>query len=437
MTEIIQVIIQLFVFLFLSCFPINKITTPNIFNNLEKSIFNCFFINIIFFLFLLLLLSFSRIPLDIIFKVLIIVYSFLFFINFTKIINVLLNLRNLTLVIFFFIINFFLFIKIVNNFEIGWDGLAIWLFKANNFYNNHDYFNLAKVEVALNYPHFGGYLWAFFWKNTFLEKEYLGRLFYMYLYILSLFIIITSLENITNIKKIFFLYLLLIFSLDFSLMGYQEYIIFALLVFSAKQLFLIINKKNDSKIIYLSLIANLSVLCWIKNECIFYVIFILIVFVILTTNNKRKVILSTIVLSSIFIQIYLIKNVMLTNTLTLGQLEMSTKFVELLFNKDLLKKFYYITIYLFIHSSLKYFICLINFFSIIYSIFLKKNIKENIFLYIFLFLNLTFIYSIYLLDTYSLLIWHLQTSIKRLMLQTSGFYIFFLINLLNKKIIKF
>jgi hypothetical protein len=435
MTEISQVVIQFIVFLFLSFFPINKIITPNIFNKLEKSIFNCFFVNIIFFLFLLLLLSFTEIPLNLIFNLVIIFYSFLFLINSSKIIYDLLNIKNLTLIIFFFIINIFLFIKIANNFEIGWDGLSIWLFKANNFYNNHNYFNLANVEGMQNYPHFGGYLWAFFWKNTFLEKEYLGRLFYMYLYILSLFIIIDSVKNISNIKKIFFLYLLFIFSFDFSLMGYQEYIIFALLVFSAKQLFLIINKKNNSKIIYISLIANLVVLSWIKNECIFYVIFISIIFVTLTSDNKRKILLSVIILFSIFIQIYLMKYVMHANTL--GQLDMSTRFIESFFDGNLLKKFYYITVFLFFHSSLKYFICLINLFSIILLIFLKKNIKENRFIYFFLLLNLLFIYSIYILDPYSSLIWHLQTSVKRLMLQTSGFYIFIIINLLNKKIIKF
>ena len=435
MTEISQVVIQFIVFLFLSSFPINKITTPNIFNKLENSIFNCFFVNIIFFLFLLLLLSFTEIPLNLIFNLVIIFYSFLFLINSSKIIYDLLNIKNLTLITFFFIINIFLFIKIANNFEIGWDGLSIWLFKANNFYNNHNYFNLVNVEGMQNYPHFGGYLWAFFWKNTFLENEYLGRLFYMYLYILSLFIIITSVKNISNIKKIFFLYLLFIFSFDFSLMGYQEYIIFALLVFSAKQLFLIINKKNNSKIIYISLIANLVVLSWIKNECIFYVIFISIIFATLTSDNKRKILLSVIIFFSIFIQIYLMKYVMHANTL--GQLDMSTGFIKSFFDGNLLKKFYYITVFLFFHSSLKYFICLINLFSIILLIFLKKNIKENRFIYFFLLLNLFFIYGIYILDPYSSLIWHLQTSVKRLMLQTSGFYIFILINLLNKKIIKF
>jgi len=435
MIEIAQVIIQLFVFLFLSYFPINKITSPNTFNKLEKSIFNCFFINIIFFLFFLLLLSFTKMPLNIIFNVILIVYGFLFLINFTKIINDLLNIKNLTLIIFFFTINILLFIKIANNFEIGWDGISIWLFKANNFYNNHDYFNLANVEGMQNYPHFGGYLWAFFWKNTFLEKEYLGRLFFMYLYILSLFTIITSLNNITNIKKIIFLYLLFIFSFDFSLMGYQEYIIFALLVFSAKQLFLIINNKNKSKIIFVSLIANLTILSWIKNECIFYAIFLLVIFIMLTTNNKRKILISIIVLSSVLIQIYTIKHVMHANAL--GQLEISTKFIRLYFDKDLFIKFYYTTIYLFFHSSLKYFICLINLVSILISTFLKKKINENKFIYFFLLLNLIFIYSIYLSDSYQLLIWHLQTSIKRLMLQTSGFYMFVFVNLLNKKIIKF
>jgi len=89
-----------------------------------------------------------------------------------------------------------------------------------------------------------------------------------------------------------------------------------------------------------------------------------------------------------------------------------------------------------VHAILKYPINIINILSLI--IFLKyfRKIKEYKHYLIFFLLNIMFLYGVYLV-TDAPLIWHLKTSIERLILQTSGFYIFILLHLINKKIIKF
>ena len=95
----------------------------------------------------------------------------------------------------------------------------------------------------------------------------------------------------------------------------------------------------------------------------------------------------------------------------------------------------YTTVYIF-HSILKYQISIINLISlIIFLKYFKKMEEYKYYLYFFVF-NLIFLYSVYIV-TDAPLIWHLKTSIERLILQTSGLYIFILVHLINKKIIKF
>ena len=98
---------------------------------------------------------------------------------------------------------------------------------------------------------------------------------------------------------------------------------------------------------------------------------------------------------------------------------------------DFFERIYYTTVYIF-HSILKYPISILNIVCIFICLkYLKKTQDYKIYLYFFV-LNILFLYSVYMV-TDAPLIWHLKTSIERLILQTSGFYIFILIHLINKK----
>ncbi len=166
MTEILAIFTQLLLFIFLSYFPVNKFTTPEIYRSLENSHYNCFAMNIIFLFFIFLLASFSIVKLSSILYVLLVLYIFLFYLNYKNIYYELISKVNFSLKIFFLIINLFFFFNTSYNLELGWDALNIWIFKVNNFYNGNNYFFLFSEDFThKNYPHLGSYAWAFFWKN--------------------------------------------------------------------------------------------------------------------------------------------------------------------------------------------------------------------------------------------------------------------------------
>jgi nucleoside-diphosphate-sugar epimerase len=45
-----------------------------------------------------------------------------------------------------------------------------------------DFSNLKNVPGVLSYPHLGTYGWALVWKNSLIDHEYAGRIFYVYIY---------------------------------------------------------------------------------------------------------------------------------------------------------------------------------------------------------------------------------------------------------------
>ena len=295
MIEITQIFLHFALFVFFTYFPINKFTAPKISQTFENSNFNFLFINTLILLFLFLIFSFFRINLNFVFLFIFFIYFLLFILNFSKIIKELVSTKKLHLKILFFIICLGFFFNTAYNLEIGWDGLSIWIFKANNFYNGKNYADLFFDKVPyIQYPHLGSYIWAFFWKNSIIEKEYLGRIFYAYVYVVSLFVLINSIKNLTISKKFFFILFIIIFSFDYnnSMGGYQEYLTFSLLIFAVKiiEIFKSTKKKINDNYLYLALMSNLILLSWIKNESMFYSFFLLIIFIIEKKFNKKSLI---------------------------------------------------------------------------------------------------------------------------------------------------
>jgi len=438
MIEILQVISHFFLFVFITFFPINTYTAPKIAKIFNYSYFNIIFVNSSILMLVLLILSFFRLNLNYIFFIIFFLYIGIFLYIFSDILKKF-SLKNSYLKILFFIICISLFLNTANNLEIGWDGLSIWLFKANNFYNGNNFSDLILNEVPyIQYPHLGAYLWAFFWKNSFLQIEYLGRLFHLYIYITSIFILAETLKDSSRFKKLFFIFFIIIFSYDYdnTMGGYQEFLIFAMLIFSAKILELILNENNYQNFNVLSvfLLINTLLLSWIKNEALFYGIFIILIYLIINRFNKKALGFFIVGLLMITFQIIIKKYFFDLEKAFLFSLSPESLVKNINFT-ELFNRIYYTSIYM-VHAILKYPINIINILSLI--IFLKyfRKIKEYKHYLIFFLLNIMFLYGVYLV-TDAPLIWHLKTSIERLILQTSGFYIFILLHLINKKIIKF
>jgi hypothetical protein len=353
--------------------------------------------------------------------------------NFYKICKEIFIKKNLSLKLFFISINLFVFFDLAYNLEIGWDGLAIWIFKANNFYNGNSYFNLFEQEIAFKqYPHLGSYSWAFFWKNSLMDKEYFGRLFYQYIYVASIFVIANSIKIFSNLKIIIAIFCLILLSQDYdnTLQGYQDYLLFSLLIFSGK-LIQTITFRNNSNNLLLNIFFLLSILIipWIKNEGVFYSIFLVILFFLSKATFLMKLIWSFLVILNISLHVFIIKFIYKLESLY----QFSFNTILLLFKNfdisNLVIKISYIFVYLF-HGLTKYPITILYLFGIIYIIIYKKITYENKFFLAFFFMQFVFIFVIYILTTADL-VWHLQTSIKRLILQTSGFYLFISIWVIN------
>jgi len=433
MTEIFSIIAQFIMFFFITLFPINNIATPFLYKSLGKSNFFCIPVNISILLFIFLICSFFPINLRYIFFFILVTYLLIFFNNFYKICNEILKKENLSLKIFFIAINLFLFFDLAYNLEIGWDGLAIWIFKANNFYNGHSYFNLFDQEVIFKqYPHLGSYTWAFFWKNSLMEKEYFGRLFYQYIYVVSIFVIANSIKIFSNLKIIITIFCLILLSQDYdnTLQGYQDYLLFSLLIFAGKLIQTITSRSNSNNLL-LNIFFLLSVLIipWIKNEGVFYSIFLVFLFFLSKTTYLMKFIFAFLVILNIGSHAFIIKFIYKMESLY----QFSFNTVLLLFKNfdisNLLIKISYIFLYLF-HGFIKYPITILYLLGIFFVIMYKKISYQNkIFLFFFI-MQFFFIFGIYILTNQDL-VWHLQTSVKRLILQTSGFYLFISIWVIN------
>ena len=124
--------------------------------------------------------------------------------------NIKINKRLLLSIFLFTIIVLCNFFSIANNFKLQWDAIAHWFWKTQNFYQNGNLTELSHLPYPF-YPHLGNYLWANFWKLSLLNHEYLGRLYYSYIYIVGIFAVLQPIKS-----KYFFILISLLCYLIFD-----------------------------------------------------------------------------------------------------------------------------------------------------------------------------------------------------------------------------
>ena len=431
MIELVGVFLQFCVFLIIFSFPLNprslnKLIKPN--GNTLNYI-DCHAVNIFIFINILLIASFFNIHLS---------YLFLFFFSISIICLIIrrkeyfsiINRKNFTKFIFFFIITISIFISVSHNTKLVWDGFH-WITKALVFFNNEPIQNLKYSDMEM-YPHLGGYIWAFFWKNSLLEYEYFGRLFYAYIHIISIFTIF----NIAKFRSENLIYLL-IFSMviltydPFLLGGYQEYLIFSTLLIASRFITTVnFNKNAEYNRIFLILFIMSSML-WFKDEGLFYfLIFGSLLIFLQKSTLKGKLITIFIILFTIYTQYYLQKNI-------IGVFAFHAEFLSQEFFAQIsdfrfmLLKIFTITKH-FIIAFIKYPLWIIVLFSLLFvKIFSKKeSLNLKYFFYAFI-LNILLVYAIYVHDILEVE-YILSVTIDRVLFQTSGFYASVFILILNK-----
>ena len=425
MTEIIEILIQILFTLFIISFPITLLKTDSKSKISAFSFIDKLSINLIFLINILFFASILNINSEYVLYLYVISIIFLYFFNFRKF-----NFKSIKLDYYFLVLLFFIIlisIDIAHELYFAWDVQGHWFLKALSFFQDQKLENLKNFTFA-DYPHLGTYIWSFFWKFPLNSFEYLGRITYAFIYVLSIFSITECLKTRVY-EKIIFAILLISLTYSYEIFsGSQDVLLFSLILITAKFAYYFFEKKlvpNRLQLI-LILLGAANIICWVKNEGIFYALFLL--FCIFITNNlilKNKIalILGSLIIVSLRIFIYNFYNIELDPGVF--EFEKSLNFEFLL----ILEKIKIITFYLIIYFSQNP-IYLLTMPVLIYITFKYplKNITK--FVLYFLILNFSFIYLTYLFM-------HSETellarfSMKRVIFQTSGFYFLAIIILIN------
>jgi len=414
MIELINIILQIFVFILLFSFPINqKIINTSYFSNF--SYFDIIFVNFIIFASIGLVFSILNLNFKYLFFIFLIFGIFNVFYGFNDFKK--LKIETLILILFL-VINFILFCKIASEPILNWDGLATWSLKMNNFYYYTEYENLNNITYS-HQPHLGPYLWALFSQNNFLNYEYFGRLIYPFIFVLSIFSACSILTNKKNEFKLFLLIPVIIFlSYDkFLFGGYQEYIIFSITLFISKILYDLFssNEINFHKIIIILMCLNL--LIWTKQEGFAYSFLILFILLL----DKKLYLSNKIFILLIFCFLLIIKFKFSFNSLLHDPHFIFNDIIDINFT-TILYKFLFISKHILI-AFIKYPIWILIILCFVFSVF-TKEIKEIYLKKIILFgiLNILLIYGVFLTTT-SNFEWLVKVTLDRMVFQTTGFYL--------------
>lgn len=422
MTELFSIILQFIIFLIIFTFPLNPKTFDNL-TNLKRGTFNyidCHIANIIIFFYSLLIFSFLNFNLKYIFFTLLLI-SILFLILRRKEYLKLFYNKNFITFVFFVLITNSVLIAISYSPRLEWDGFH-WIEKALVFFNGSKIQDLKNVGMP-EYPHLGGYVWAFFWKNSILKLEYFGRFFFAYIYILSIFTLLNFSKIKSKLINFFLIFTIIIITYDpYLLGGYQEYLIFSTLLIAARFIDLIDFKKRieHRKVILVLLIFG--ILMWFKDEGLFYfLIFGSLLVLMQREKTLNKIFYLFAILIFIYIQHYMQKNIIGIYAFNVEFL--SETFISQLLNFEILiHKAFSITKHLII-GFIKYPLLILILISFLYLIAISetKSYMVKYFFYAFI-LNYILVYGIYMHDPnpYE---WVLSVTLDRVIFQTSGFYI--------------
>ncbi len=431
MIEIIFIILQLLLFLIIFSYPINAFNFSKLTLKNNSNLYFIYALNIIIHLNIYLFVSFLKINIKYFYYLELILFLIFLIFYRLKYLNQIerINYKNLKYFITFILFNLIFFITIAEEIRLSWDGLAHWIFKARIFFDGGNYFDFKDNIPFSYYPHLGTFIWGYFWKNSFLNLEYFGRLIFPFIYLISIFSISYSFQtNKGHLFKILLSIFLITVSLDFYLFGgYQEYLLFFLFTILGIICFENFQAKNKMiSSIFIVLILNLII--WTKQEGFFYAIIFGITLSLFNYKNKKVALfflISTLFLS--IIHIY-------TKSFVIDEHMFNEKFfnegiidylnLRILFN-DFILIFKHIII-----SSFHYPIILFVSIMMIFLFVKEKNSRDYFFYTIFI-LNLLFIISIYL-QTKMVLEDVLPVTIDRILLQSSGFYLVFILSKLYK-----
>jgi len=323
--------------------------------------------------------------------------------------------------------------KIAVNPRMDWDASVIWIFKAKNFYDGFNFSNLSNVPGFVSYPHLGSYVWGLLWKSSLVDHEYTGRIFYIYIYLISIFFLINKFD-LSFITKVIAIFLLTILTFDHSLFsGYQESLMFALIII----LFEIARKANsfnNLNIFHFICILNANLILWVKNEGFVWLLFILLYFLIHKKfNSKTKILYFFSFIVLIIIKFFLFYFYLKVSSSGWPGYEFIA--ISQIFSFEVLQRLP-VLIYQLFQVFFKYPIYLIFLLLVFYLTIIKKFSYEHGSYLLFFFLNCCSSLSIFYFIKDPIWQFHASVGLDRMLYQTSGVYLFVIIEMINKHLFK-
>ncbi len=388
-------------------------------SNFKLNFFDYFGINILINTAFLLICSFFDLRILYVFYSVIFFNLFLFLKNKKLISNKLKKFQNLKISLFFIICLISISFYLAYDPTLSWDGIEHWFWKALNYNQSGSYENLKNMPLAY-YPHLGSYIWGFFWSINPINLEYLGRFFYILIFLIPFFSASYRLGNIKDEYKIIIILILIILALDrFLLGGYQEFFLFYL--FYMFSLICYTKQNKNSRLLTILIFISSSLMIWVKQEGLFYLIILSLVYIL---SSRSKIINKLIFVSCSFLAIFLMIEM---RKYFHGDFNLN----EELFHSGLLK---YLNISIFMKSIFYISVEIIKGFIkyplwILIILFLLLDlIKDKMFMdikYIFFILFISFVFAIYLqtnMDMRQLM----PLTLDRILFHGSGFYLIYI-----------
>jgi len=428
MIEIFNIISQLLIIFLLFNFPLNLKNIKKIKILYDLDFLEIISINLFIFLFVFLLISFF--PMNFTYVILIILFlSLILNYNSLNYISKSISVNDYRFIFIILLSSLVLSVSIVSNLFLEWDG-QVWINKAINFYENKSLFNLKILEIDIikNYPHLGSLLWGIFWKISIINNEVFGRIIYVFIYVLSIAITVRKLSYQWVLQYIFFIsFIFFTFDLYFF-SGYQECLMFSMILILMNLFFRFQNKFDNIFILLVSLMF-FNLLSWVKNEGVVYFLIFIILTLYRVKNYRILIVFSSVTL---ILARYAILNEISSNETGLLSINLKN-YLNLLDLKQILLTLVLFFKYLII-SFFKNTIWLFIIVLFILSLIAKRN-NLKIF-YFITFVSIFFLLGIYL--NYYVLErnnikneWFISVTLSRLTYHISAFYIPFIIIFIN------
>ena len=418
MIEILFIFLQLLFLIIFFSGPFYFLNL-NSFSVLNLNFFDYFGINILINITFLLVCSFFNLKILYIFYSIIFFNLFLLFKNKNLIRNKLKNFQNLKLILFFITCLISISFYLAYDPTLSWDGIEHWFWKALNYNQSGTYENLKNMPLAY-YPHLGSYIWGFFWSINPINLEYLGRFFYILIFLIPFFSASYRFGEVKDEYKIIIILILIIFALDrFLLGGYQEFFLFYL--FYMFSLIYYTKKNNNNLFLTILIFISSSLMIWVKQEGLFYHIILSLVYIL---SSRSKIINKLIYLSCSFLIIFLMIEIRkyFHGNFSLNEEFFHSELLRYLNITILIKSIFYISIEI-IKGFIKYPLWILIILFFLLDLFRDKKFIDI--KYIFFILFISFIFAIYLqtnMDMRQLM----PLTLDRILFHGSGFYLIYI-----------